>query len=282
MKDKLNNWVSDVAAFLTGSPEVKVQSGKVSEWMHKQVAYVAPTRLEQETGEADPMLDQGSAKIADSMPKQEIAAHVNESAQASMPEQASVAPEMVTASDNGAELREQIEGVSKNIEILGDRLLKIEATLEEAGDGRVLLEEQEKIIRDLTTRLREATESQLINSIMGPVVARLIQLFDTVWSAKQDWGKQKTLNADEWIPNFLDVVEGEIMAMLNQYGVTMIKDTTNVLSPGKQRVVGTQSPKQVRDGEVLSVVRPGFVRNGRVERPEEVIVARTVVTGGVR
>lgn len=178
-------------------------------------------------------------------------------------------------------LKEQVESVLQRLEACGNSLKKIEDSIEASPDNRRALEEQETTIRNLTARLRQAEECQMLEAILGPVVADLIQIFDTVWKARRDWTKERPGNVDEWIVNCLSALEGEILAMLNRHGTVLIKDTTTVLNPAKQRVVGTQTPRQIRDGEIVSVVRPGFVRNNRVERPEEVIVAKTM-QGGVR
>ena len=178
-------------------------------------------------------------------------------------------------------LQEQLEDLACRLDLQGSSLQKIMDAVGTVEDSRRLLEEQERLIQDLTTRLREAEDSQTTNAVLGPVVSDMIQIFDTVWGAKRDWHKQRQGNADEWVTNCLDAIEGEVLAMLNRHGVVLIQDTTEILTPGKQRVVGTESPRQVRDGEVLARVRPGFVRDGRVVRPEEVIVAKTA-QGGVR
>jgi len=179
-------------------------------------------------------------------------------------------------------LKEQIGSVLQRLEACGNSLKKIEDAIETSPDNHRVLEEQETTIRDLTARLRQAEECQISEAILGPVVADLIQIFDTVWKARRDWAKERPGNIDEWIVNCLGALEGEILAMLNRHETVMIQDTTTILNPAKQRVVGTQMPRQIRDGEVVSVVRPGFVRNNRVERPEEVVVAKTTQGGGVR
>ena len=194
---------------------------------------------------------------------------------------ASTVPAVVAPDEDDAWLRDQLAAIARQLEVQGSRLQKLEEAMGRMGESRCLLEEQEKRIQDLTTRLREAEECQTAKAIMEPVVAGVIQIFDTVWSAQQEWKKQHPVNVDEWISNCLAALDGEIMAMLNRHGVVMIQDTTDVLNPGKQRVVRTEYPRQVQDGAVWALVRPGFYHNGRVARPEEVVVAK-VKTGGAK
>ena len=176
--------------------------------------------------------------------------------------------------ENNDWLRDQLVIMTRQIELQGNRLQKIEEAVGLAKDSRQLLEEQEELIQNLTTRLREAEEKQITLAIMEPVVSGLLEIFDTVWNAQQSWKQQRPANIDEWITNCLATIEGEIIAMLNRHGVVMIQDTTDVLNPGKQRVVRTEYPRQVQDGAVWARLRPGFYHNGRVVRPEEVVVAK--------
>jgi len=285
MKNSLQNWMAEVTKFLTGVPDDKKPiirrmeqqpiegSDAVGHFDHEDDHDIEPTPLPvaTEAAASDPMTKDAPVQVRTDIP----------------PIQTPVAPPPPTEpfvtppAEKDAWLRDQLKAITQQIEAQGNRFQKIEDAVGATEDSRRLLEEQEKLIQDLTTRLREAEECQTTNAIMEPVVSGLIQIFDTVWSAKQDWKKQRPANVEEWITNCLGTIDGEILAMLNRYGTVVIQDTTTVLSPGKQRVVGTQLPRQIRDGEVISVVRPGFVRNGRVERPEEVIVARTT-QGGVK
>ncbi len=173
---------------------------------------------------------------------------------------------------NGA--GQQLDEIRRLADLQGTRLQVIEEALGAMGEDRRLLEGQEAIIRDLSTRLRQAEEAQAANAIIKPVISGLIQLFDTVWSARQDWGKHRPANADEWISNCLATLDGEILQMLNAHGVVQMTDTTDVLDPKRQRVVRTESPRQWQDGAILERGRPGFYRNGQVERPEEVVSAK--------
>ena len=187
-----------------------------------------------------------------------------------------VASSVETAAANDGWLRDQLEVMARQIEAQGSRLQTIEEVMAAADDTQRLLEEQETVIGDLTTRLRGAEECQMTNAIMDPIESGLIQIFTTVWKAEQTWKKQRPANIEEWTSNCLSTIGAELLAMLSRYGVEMIQDTTTVLSPGKQRAVGTQPARQIRDGEVISVVSPGFLKNGRVTHPEKVIVARTI------
>ncbi len=173
---------------------------------------------------------------------------------------------------NGIETR--LDEICRLTALQGTRLQVIEEALGAMSVDRRLLENQEEIIRDLSTRLRQAEEDQTAKAIIKPVISGLIQLFDTAWSARQDWGKHKPANVDEWITNCLATLDGEILQMLSAHGVVLMEDTTDVLDPKRQRVVRIESPRQWQDGAVLERVRPGFYRNGQVERPEEVVSAK--------
>lgn len=177
-----------------------------------------------------------------------------------------------TAGSDGG-LRDDIASIREGIEMQSHCLLGIETAIIAMDDRRRLLENQEAVIMDLSTRLRQAEESQLTTAITKPFVSGIIQIYDTVWSVKQDWAKQRPTNVDDWVTNVLATLDGEIMALLNRHGVEMIRDTTDRLDPRKQRVVRTQVVHSIQDGTVLTHLNPGFYFNGQVARPEEVVMA---------
>ncbi|MEI8120793.1 MAG: nucleotide exchange factor GrpE [bacterium] len=190
------------------------------------------------------------------------------------PVESSTAEPAVTQTAGGdAGLRDDIATIREGVKTQGHQLLGIETAMTAVVDGRRLLEGQEAVIKDLSTRLRQAEENQLTIAITKPFVSGIIQLFDTVWNATQDWAKQRPANVDDWVPNVLATLDGEIMALLNRHGVEMIRDTTDRLDPRKQRVVRTQIVHSIQDGTILTHLNPGFYFNGQVVRPEEVVMA---------
>ena len=285
MKSTLNNLMAGLTGFLAGTAD---DTPRLRDVEHRPVEEMVAVG-EFNRQEKDDIATRVPLVISETLEPVAMNCDVPEPAAQNVPPQQAQAAEAPLVETNATVptandpwLREQIESVVQRIEACGNSLKKIEDSIETSPNNRCVLEEQYKTIQDLTARLRQAEECQISDAIMGPVVADLIQIFDTVWKARRDWAKERPGNVDEWIANCLGALEGEILAMLNRHETVMIQDTTTTLNPSKQRVVGTQAPRQIRDGEVVSVVRPGFVRNGRVERPEEVVVARTTQRGGVQ
>jgi len=187
-----------------------------------------------------------------------------------------------TASDDYREwLDDHFQAISGKLEAHANGLRNIEESIARAEAVRSLLEEQEKVIQDLARRLREAEEKEITAAVTEPVVAGLIQMFDTVWSAKRNWKKQQPGNIDAWVMGCLGTLDGEIVDMLDRCGVSLIQEAATVPNLSRQRVIGTEPVRQFRDGEVVARGKPGFIQNGRVRRPEEVITAVTK-QGGVQ
>lgn len=285
MKTNVQNWVSGVKRFLTGVPDGNLAVARRAERrpMAKGDAVELRDRHEDAGSELPPVVAveniQAPAAVVDDLPS---GAETTTPLPMATPDQPVPADATVKSPVENTEwLRDQLEVIAGQIETQGDGLRKVEESVARAEDVHRLLEEQERVIQDLARRLREAEEQEITAAFMEPVVAGLIQMFDTAWNAKQDWKKQRPGNVEEWVVNCLGTLEGEIVDMLDRCGVSLIQDATTVVNRSRQRVIGTEPVRQFRDGEVVSRGKPGFIQDGRVRRPEEVITAVTT-EGGVR
>jgi len=284
MKTNVQNWMSGVTRFLTGvsddnrpvvrqeerRPPVNVDAVELRD-RHDNAAPEQPPVVAEEF--------QGPETAVDDLPGETETVSPPLPAVSDQP--VPTGADVTSPIENTEWLRDQLEVITGQLESQGDGLRKVKESAARAEDVRSLLEEQEKVIQDLARRLREAEEKEIIAAVMEPVVAGLIQLFDTVWNAKQDWKRQRPGNVDEWVVNCLGTLDGEIADMLDRCSVNLIQDTTTVVNRSRQRVIGTEPIRQFRDGEVVGKGKPGFTQNGRVRRPEEVITAVTT-EGGVR
>jgi molecular chaperone GrpE (heat shock protein) len=284
MKRSLGDWTSGVTRFLTGSPGIapgaplqrRREPGneeKVEEPLDSTerdaVEAIPGTQKDRPLGTEEAMAASARAQQTDA----EAAPAEALQPSADMGEQQTITP------------LPEAQPIERVLLLVADQsrvLRQIQEDTTALQSCHRLIEEQDALVKDLTTRCRHAEEREMTDAVSAPFLAETIQVFDTVWKARRDWTQERPPDPDAWIRECLEAVESEILSMLERHGVSMLRDTTTLLNPAKQRVVGTQTPRLTRDGEVVSVVRPGFSRNGRVERPEEVVVARTTQGGVTR
>jgi molecular chaperone GrpE (heat shock protein) len=285
MKTTVQKWLSGVSRFLTGVPDD-----------NRQVVHEGDRRLPVHT-DAVELTDRHD--VVGREPPTAVAVEEIEGPKATDPDAAGGAetisptpPAMSnhpmpvgangTAPDEARRwLGDQFLAISKQLESQAEGLRNIKEAVARAEVVRSQMEEQEEVIQELAGRLRGAEEREVTSAVMEPVVSGLIQMFDTVWSARQSWKEQRPGNIDEWVIDCLGTLDGEIVDMLDRCGVSLIQEAGTVPNLSRQRVIDTEPVRQFRDGEVLKRGKPGFIYNGRVRRPEEVITAVTI-QGGVR
>jgi len=72
----------------------------------------------------------------------------------------------------------------------------------------------------------------------------------------------------------LELVRKEINLMFQRHGVEAIPAEGQKFDPKVHDAVGVLETSEMEEGMIVAVHRPGFMRQGRVLRPSEVIVAK--------
>lgn len=73
--------------------------------------------------------------------------------------------------------------------------------------------------------------------------------------------------------DFVVSIREETLEVLSHYGLTTIEGTP-AFDPTRQSIIGTVKSDELPDGAVAKVMKPGYLLNGVVLRPQAVIVAK--------
>lgn len=163
---------------------------------------------------------------------------------------------------------------------------------EESG-GDVFVE-VDKLLRGHVGRLHvrlDEIQRDVYGKLVEPLLKDVVLFYDGNETHISDIGgylvdprvmeRRDVTNVLRWFEDILKVSRLEYLETLSRGGVTLIEDSTDLFDPSIQRGVGVmRAPSAEEDGKVARVVRRGFrYDNGRVLRPEEVIVFRAEKEG---
>ena len=151
-----------------------------------------------------------------------------------------------------------------------DSLNEIRAQLTEKLETNQTILHQSETLRHMSDRVRALEDDLVQEHVLKPILREVILLHDELTKARGAVGQGKM--TQEGIADLLNGLQSQVLDFLACHGVTQIKDTTNILNPKLQKVVGVRRINIAEDGEVIEVVRPGFRQGETVMRHEEVVV----------
>ena len=133
---------------------------------------------------------------------------------------------------------------------------------------------QAETLKAMSQLIREL-EDDLFQEILNPILNELIALHDSLVTGKKAIPVNLRNNEKHNdVRTLLQSLDDQILNTLSSYDISLMRDTSKILDPSKQRVVKTQYLKQPKDNEVAAVIRHGFYKGGKVFRPEEVSLTK--------
>lgn len=141
-----------------------------------------------------------------------------------------------------------------------DRIAEDVASLRELFARRLA---DDRLKRELLTDLRERStvdDRVIVSRLLMPLALRIASVIDRV---------------DSWVgtPDPLaESVAEELCAVLADFGVEEV-GSTGAADPSTHRIVGAVEAGDITPGEIASVRRRGYVLDGKVLRPADVVVA---------
>jgi len=133
---------------------------------------------------------------------------------------------------------------------------------------------KDELIQRLTDQVTALSE-ETRDAAKAPILHDVILLRDSMAALRKALTRKETWETTELLSQ-LDVVLAEVSEVLERQDVLEWVPTGERQADRKwQRPVSTVSgDDSLTDGQVVEVVRPGYVRNGNVFRPQDVVVAR--------
>ena len=102
----------------------------------------------------------------------------------------------------------------------------------------------------------------------------LKEIFNVLEMLERAIDAGKKLNVTAGVIDGLELVRKEINLMFQRHGVEAIPAEGQKFGPKVHDAVGVLETSEMEEGMIVAVHRPGFMRQGRVLRPSEVIVAK--------
>jgi molecular chaperone GrpE len=87
-------------------------------------------------------------------------------------------------------------------------------------------------------------------------------------------GRALAMDSEGAVGDGLRAVRDQIESTLARQGVERVGEIGDAFDPERHEAVAVRPPADVPDGTVVEVIRPGYVRDGRVLRPALVAVAQ--------
>jgi molecular chaperone GrpE (heat shock protein) len=162
-----------------------------------------------------------------------------------------------------------------------DEMSNIEKSINAMTDDlRVLRQEFEARIRHDDSK--ERAFQRLYNELddlkrnandeaLRPMYLDIILLLDRIHKLEDETIEHPNANPD--VHDILDTLSQEVLEVLARRGVELIQPSSKIFEKSNQRVVGTvQSSDQKKENHIDRVTRSGFVCNGLLIRPTDVII----------
>ncbi|HEY3757962.1 MAG TPA: nucleotide exchange factor GrpE [Opitutaceae bacterium] len=162
-------------------------------------------------------------------------------------------PEVTPAEAEANAVFAELETLRKDAAAAHDRYLRVAADLENFR-RRAVREKDE---------LRQFAASKVLEGLL-PVWDNLIL---ALAAAKQPTADIKTLVGG------VEMVLQQLRSTLSEQGLTEVNPVGKPFDPHQAEAISHQPSADVKEEHVLTVVRPGFVLNGRLLRPASVVVS---------
>jgi molecular chaperone GrpE (heat shock protein) len=133
---------------------------------------------------------------------------------------------------------------------------------------------KDELIQRLTDQVNALSE-ETRDATKAPILHDVILLRDSIAALRKGLARKESWETPQLLSQ-LDVVLAEVTEVLERQDVLEWVPTGERQADRKwQRPVSTvSSDDPLTDGAVVEVVRPGYVRNGNVFRPQDVVVTR--------
>ena len=128
-------------------------------------------------------------------------------------------------------------------------------------------------------RNQQALEDQAFReNVLKPMLRDLMLMTDSMAAARKHLAGSQGSDPLTQALQVLDAAENELLGLLARQGVTPIHMPDASFDPRRQKVIRVEQGDAPSDMAVMAVIRRGFEWDGKILRPEEVILRRTKQT----
>jgi len=169
------------------------------------------------------------------------------------------------------------------LQALHDRLAQLEKAL--GQHTAELLSQQQQTLQlagqqqeaiGIMARNQQALEDQAFReNVLRPLLGDIILTTDSLAAFRKQLAAESTSVPATKLAELLEAVESELLSLLARHGVAPLRLTDAVFDPRRQKAVQVEYVEAQPAAAVLAVVRRGFEWDGKILRPEEVILRRT-------
>ncbi|MFN2159811.1 MAG: nucleotide exchange factor GrpE [Anaerolineales bacterium] len=187
-----------------------------------------------------------------------------------------------------AELEDQDEpDVDSNHASAGDELIEVE----QSGDTP---ESPEELTRELADTREKAQEyldgwqrsrAEFVNYkkrkekeqaesyqyMKGEIIKQYLEVIDDLERALNN--RSEEVNIAEWT-NGIELIYRKMLKILESEGVTVMESEDGMFNPNLHEAISSEASDEFDSGEIIEVVKKGYLINDRVLRPAQVRVAR--------
>ena len=124
-------------------------------------------------------------------------------------------------------------------------------------------------------RRADQEREEMLRHLNAGLITRLLPVLDDLGMALDH--APKAAEGKAWADG-VGLVNRKLHSILESEGAAVIEAEGQEFDPSQHEALGFQESTEHQEGQIALVVRPGYVLNGRVLRPAQVIVARSPET----
>jgi molecular chaperone GrpE len=187
-----------------------------------------------------------------------------------------------------AELEDQDEpDVDSNHASAGDELIEVEqsgGTSESPEElTRELADTREKAQEYLDgwqrsraefvnyKKRKEKEQAESYQYMKGEIIKQYLEVIDDLERALNN--RSEEVNIAEWT-NGIELIYRKMLKILESEGVTVMESEDGMFNPNLHEAISSEASDEFDSGEIIEVVKKGYLINDRVLRPAQVRVAR--------
>ncbi|MBO4821667.1 MAG: nucleotide exchange factor GrpE [Prevotella sp.] len=131
---------------------------------------------------------------------------------------------------------------------------------------------EENIRLDTWISTQEKSNDNHISDICKDFI-QVLEAFEWAEATIHERGLDQSKISTSAIARIL-TAKTKLLEVLESHGVKKVEFYNGVFDPAKGQIKGSVADSEKEDGTIASIVKEGFIRNGKLLRPAEVIVVK--------
>ena len=118
---------------------------------------------------------------------------------------------------------------------------------------------------------KEKEQAESYQYMKGEIIKQYLEVIDDLERALNN--RSEEVNIAEWT-NGIELIYRKMLKILESEGVTVMESEDGMFNPNLHEAISSEASDEFDSGEIIEVVKKGYLINDRVLRPAQVRVAR--------